>query len=156
MERVQSSAGGFSWPDRQAIRLLTRLIGAAAIAGIGFGAFAAYEGLVLGLAPLGEMPPIFDLFHWSKMAFSMLASALIVAAIYSERAVAHGFDREFLPAAGRSAVAAIAGVAIGSTALFLVDPVLFNATAQEDLAVEWISTLLLLAASLVFLRAVLR
>jgi hypothetical protein len=143
-------------PDRQTMRLLVRLVAALAVAVAGFTGFAAYEALLLGLAPLGEMPPIFDLFHWTKAAFSLLASALIAWTIYSERAVSHGFDQEALAPAARLAAAAVMAFALGSTLLFLADPALFNATAQEDRPVEWTSALLLLAASVIFLPAVVR
>ena len=143
-------------PDRQTARLLVRLAGALFLALVGFAGFSAYEALVLGLPPLGETPARFGSFDIAKMAFSFLASALIAWTVYSERAVGFGLEKDALPPAARSAAAATIGIAIGSTLLFLIDPKIFAATAQEDQSVEWISTLLLFAGCGLFVHALLR
>jgi len=122
----------------------------------GFGAFAVYQHLVLDLNPLGEMPPLFGPFHLAQSLFGLAASTAIVWTIYSERAVAHGFDRASLSSVERAAAAAAMGSALGSTALFLIDPQLFGLTAQEDRSVEWLSALLLFGASAVFLRSAIK
>ena len=158
MEKTKSAEaylGSLAKPDRQTIRLLARLVVVLAVAILGFAGFAAYEANVLGLSPLGEMPPLFGPFQSVQAAFSLVISALIVWTIYSERAVGHGFDRDALPPLARSAASAAIGVALGSVLLFIADPALFGATAQEDHSVEWVSTLLLFGACGLFVRAAL-
>jgi hypothetical protein len=162
MDGIETTGGRLSRlafipkPDRQTARLLVRLAGALFVTLLGFAGFSAYEALVLGLPPLGETPARFGSFDIAKMAFSFAASALIAWTIYSERAVGFRLEKDALSPAARSAAAATIGVAIGSTLLFLIEPKIFAATAQEDQSVEWISTLLLFGGCGLFLEAVLR
>src|SRR3712207_271768 len=155
MEKIRTGAApiaGSFRPDRQAIQLLSRLSGATAVAFAMMAAFAAYEAV----RPSRGLPPLYDPFASIQLACSAVAAGLIVWTIYSERAVAHGFERDTLPAVSRSAAAAVVGVALGSTVLLLADPILFGATTAQGGSVEWITALLLLASFALFVRAALR
>ena len=135
--------------------MIVRLAGVLAIAAAGFAAFAFYESRYLGLFPLGEVRPKADAYHYARSAFALLLSLLIVRTIYRERVDGCPLDREALPAAGAAAALAVLGCALALTLLFWIDPAGFARGALEDSAVEWLSALLLLGSSILFLRTAL-
>jgi hypothetical protein len=142
--------------DPDSARLLTPLGAALALAAAGFLGFAWYDSSWLGLAPLGEMPPLFSPYHLARIAFALACSALIVAAIWRHRGRGCALDAQPLERHGGTAASLILGLAAASTFLFLADIGTFARFAQEDGPVEWPSTFLLLAASLLFAAAATR
>ena len=113
-------------------------------------AFAAYEILWLDLPPVREGPPAFDALHLAQSAFLLVASALLVAALFAARAPGCALDRTALSPRARAAAWVVFAVATAATILFLADPAAFHAGAQEDRPLEWVSALLLFAASGLF------
>jgi hypothetical protein len=136
--------------DPAAARLLVRLGLIGALAFAGFLAFAWYDKAALGLAPLGEMPPLYSPYHLARTAFALLCSVLAAAAIWRGRAPGCPLDSERMPAGGATIALLVLGLALASSLLFLADIGTFARFAQEDGPVEWPSTLLLLGASLLF------
>jgi hypothetical protein len=127
-----------------------------ALAIAGFLGFAWYDKAVLGLAPLGEMPPLFSPYHLARTAFALACSALIVAIVWRRRGGGCALDSKPMPAGGRSVALLVLALALASTLLFLADVQVFARFAQEDGPVEWPSTFLLLGASLLFTIAATR
>ncbi len=127
-----------------------RLIAVALVAAAGLGAFTAYETLALGWPVAREEPALFDAYHLGRTAFAVSASALFVAALTAARAAGCGMERGRL--GDRPAVAAVLVMAgaLAAAGLLAARPPAFHAMVREDGALEWVSALLLLAASGLF------
>lgn len=136
--------------DPAAARLLVRLGLIGALAFAGFLGFAWYDKAMLGLAPLGEMPPLYSPYHLARTAFALACSALIVAAAWRDRGAGCALDSERMPAGGGTVALLVLGLALASLLLFFADVGTFARFAQEDGPVEWPSTFLLLGASGLF------
>lgn len=130
--------------------LLRRLAILLAVATVGFLALSFYESRVLGLFPLGEVPPKADFYHLARSALALLFSLLLVGTVCRHRAPGCPLDRRSMPPSGIRAAAAVLAFAIACTLLFLADPARFGAGAMEDSAIEWLSALLLLGGSALF------
>jgi hypothetical protein len=142
--------------DPAPVRLLARLGAVLALAAAGFLGFAWYDGAVLGLAPLGEMPPLYSPYHLARSAFALGCSALIAGTIWRGRVPGCALDSEAMSAGGGRAALAVLGLAAASTLLFFADIGLFARFAQEDGLVEWPSTFLLFGACLLFAAGAIR
>lgn len=139
--------------DEAAVRLVLRLGLILSAAAAAFCALSFYESRYLGLFPLGEVAPVFDLYHLARSAAALALSALIAFTIYRGRApdcplVSRDAGRE-----GLGAASIVLVLALACTILFLVDPARFAAGAREDSVIEWASALLVLGGSGLFLCA---
>ncbi len=132
--------------------MLLRLGAVLALALLGFAVFSFYEARYLGLFPLGEVPPKYDLYHFVRSIFALVFSFLIVRTVHRYRAPECALDHSDMPSGGRVAALLVLTLALACTLLFRLDPVRFGVGAQEDSAIEWLSALLLLGGSMLFAR----
>ena len=133
-----------------------RLIAVALLAAAGLGAFILYEILALGWPVAREEPALFDAYHLGRTAFAVAASALFVVAIAAARAPGSALERCRLGGPSLSAAAPVMACALAAAGLLAASPPLFHIMAREDSALEWVSALLLLAASGLFALRVAR
>ncbi len=116
----------------------------------GFLLFEFLETAIFGWPLVREEPPRFDTYHLAETGFAAAITAMLVIMASIESRAARGTPRAGMGAWGWLATAAAACTALAAVALLIVDPLRFHALAQEDTFLEWLSALLLLAASLLF------
>lgn len=113
-------------------------------------AITGYEAVAFDWHPAREEPAGFTAWHWLRMGTMLGLGALLVGTL-----VAAGQET---PEAGaplapplRLFAWSVAMAATAATVLFVADPAAFHALAAEDGAIEWLSALLLFAASALML-----
>ncbi|MGZ8281766.1 MAG: hypothetical protein ACXWUN_02295 [Allosphingosinicella sp.] len=123
-----------------------RLAAALAIAFAGQIFFAAYEAFWLDLPIVREEPASFAAYQLVQSGFIAVVAALTIGALLDARAPGCGIDGESCrrPVLAWGLAALLAAVA--AILLFLLDPLAFHDSAQEDRPIEWLSALMLFAA----------
>lgn len=139
---------GFDWLASRSGR---RVAGAVLLLVAGQLAFAAWEKLALGLPVIREAPAGFATYQLAQSLFVALAAAWFVAALVGARAPDCAMTRETCGPVPRRVALGLFAVAAAMILVFLHDPAAFDAGAQEDQPLEWLSALLLFAGAGLFL-----
>lgn len=151
--RVEATAS----PAGQTVRFFRFLALSLALALLFFLGACLYEWRALGEFQLGmRKPPFVTAYYLGRFAIAALLSAAIVAGLYRLRVADAPIDRGTLAPPQRSVAFALLALAAACALLFIIDPRLFNRLSMEDRALEWISALLPLAASVGFFIAFIR
>lgn len=120
-------------------------------------AFSLYEFGALGETQLGiRKAPFYGTYYVGRFLLAALLSAALAAALYRLRGRGSIIEAKRMPSAKRRTAWAMLAFAVACTALFVADARLFNRFSLEDRALEWISALLPLAASVGFCAALLQ
>lgn len=116
----------------------------------------AWEQFVCGWHFAREEVPGADLWHWARGAVTALLCLGFVGALAG---AGPPFAEERVGSGARVLAWSIAALALALTLLLALDPARYQALGTEDSAIEWVSALLLFAASVfsaLHLRDVLR
>lgn len=119
--------------------------------------FSLYERVVLGEYRLGiGTVPLYTPYYLARLLIGALVAAAFVALLYRARADGASIDRPALSRGKQGAAYAMIVFAALCTVLFVVDPVQFYEIGLEDGALEWLSALLPLGCSIIFVYAFIR
>lgn len=121
-----------------------RLALCATLVAVFIGGLSAYEQFVRGWHFAREEIPGADMWHWARGVVNAVLCLGFVAAL----AGVGPRDREALPPRSRIAAWVIAALALAVTLVLAASPARYQALGAEDSAIEWLSALLLFAASL--------
>lgn len=138
-------------------RFFTFLIGALCVIGAALIGCSLYERSAFNEFRLGiGAAPHFTPYFFVRLMLIGLLSLLLVGGLYRLRDDAAPIRWHALPAAKRIAASLMLAATAMCVILFVADPILFYAIAQEDGPIEWPSALLPLAASAAFVYAFFR
>ncbi|HEU0071921.1 MAG TPA: hypothetical protein VFS04_11550 [Alphaproteobacteria bacterium] len=135
----------------ETMRYFGFLILAVAALAVFFTGFSFYEWGALGQHQLGiRKPPDYSFYYIARFAAALILSAIVVIGLYRLRATGSAIDSKRLPTRKRRGAWAMLIFAVACAGLFILNAGLFNRLSLEDHALEWISALLPLAASVGF------
>lgn len=136
---------------QEAVRFFAFLAGMLALAALVVVGCAVYERSAFQAYRLGiGSAPLFTPYYVWRLILLAALSLTLVAGLYRRRGIGTAFDQRELSAAQHLAVYALIAAASVWLVLFVADPARFQALAQEDQVVEWLSALVPLASSVAF------
>tara|TARA_B100001179_G_scaffold232404_1_gene225187 strand:+ start:936 stop:1955 length:1020 start_codon:yes stop_codon:yes gene_type:complete len=115
---------------------------AAILLGLFIAGLSVFEQIAFGWHFAREEVPLYSEWHWLRLAINALLCCTLVAALWRS-----GLRVEPVSAGARKLSWAIAALSVVAAGLLLSDPLTYAKVGAEDGAIEWLSALLLLSAS---------